>query len=75
MNKNNKAGRSKAGLTATLAAGMMLASEMSNKPGLGNPGNRPIASHPVSRAERESPPAKPRRRKRVVKRDRGQQND
>ena len=48
MNKNNTAGRSKASLTATLAAGMMLASDMSNKPGLGKPGNRPINIQPVA---------------------------
>ena len=72
MNKNNTAGRSKGSLTATLAAGMMLASEMSNKPGMWNPQSEPVQHvYPVSRAEREAPPAKPRRRKRVVKRDRG----
>ena len=66
MNKNNTAGRGKAGMTATIAAGMMLAAEQSNKPGLRN-APRTIASQPVSRAERDAPPARPRRRRRVAK--------
>ena len=73
MNKNNTAGRSHAGLTATLAAGMALAfNQQKGGPGMWNPQSEPVQHvYPVSRAEREAPPAKPRRRKRVVKRDRG----
>ena len=72
MNKNNTAGRSKGSLTATLAAGMALAfNQQKGGPGW-NPQSEPVQHvHPVRRAEREAPPARPRRRKRVVKRDRG----